>query len=480
MRAVVDRETLAGLRGVNAARTSAAAWVLTMVLAGLGGILIAPLFAITGLRLHPGGAGFARRRGPRRAAIDPDRVRRRPAARRRAEPRRRLQRRHASRSSSATSAARSVGAVLPRAILLLIFARGRARRAGSVADDVPPPDHRVGLPKWRRRLPWAVWTFILIAFSLQWFSPDRAPGRRLRPDGHRPEPGHGDHLPVVRGRHRHGRHGEPRAGRASSPPGGFAAGWALHARLRRRHPGACSRTAQVNFLWAIVLGGRRRGRARRIASRHPAAEARRRQPRARHAGLGVLRSRSSCGRSTTYATAQAGWSIRSAHPRHPRVELGQRRPRAPAVARTRPSLKLEKLDFSQLPEQILLFLAVFGLLTLMVHALPALGHRAGPSSRCAARRWRPRPRRHRRQPGQVPDVRALGRHRRHRWRDARSVQLPGHRHHRAAARRVSSGSRSRSRSASAAPAARSSPGSRSPAAPRCSTGSRRTCPPAAT
>src|SRR4030095_16653427 len=47
MRAVVDRETLAGLRGVNAARTSAAAWVMTMVLAGLGGILIAPLFTLT-------------------------------------------------------------------------------------------------------------------------------------------------------------------------------------------------------------------------------------------------------------------------------------------------------------------------------------------------------------------------------------------------------------------------------------------------
>src|SRR3984893_5622610 len=44
MRAVVDRDTLAGLRGVNAARTSAIAWVLTMVLAGLGGVLIAPLF----------------------------------------------------------------------------------------------------------------------------------------------------------------------------------------------------------------------------------------------------------------------------------------------------------------------------------------------------------------------------------------------------------------------------------------------------
>ena len=46
MRAVVDRSELAGLRGVNAARTSGLAWILTMILAGLGGILITPLFQL--------------------------------------------------------------------------------------------------------------------------------------------------------------------------------------------------------------------------------------------------------------------------------------------------------------------------------------------------------------------------------------------------------------------------------------------------
>src|SRR5439155_3662359 len=40
MRAGVDRHELAGLRGVNATKTSAVAWVLTMGLAGLGGVLI--------------------------------------------------------------------------------------------------------------------------------------------------------------------------------------------------------------------------------------------------------------------------------------------------------------------------------------------------------------------------------------------------------------------------------------------------------
>src|SRR5690606_22909073 len=43
MRAVVDRRTLAGLRGVDADRTSAVAWVLGSVLAGLCGVLLAPV-----------------------------------------------------------------------------------------------------------------------------------------------------------------------------------------------------------------------------------------------------------------------------------------------------------------------------------------------------------------------------------------------------------------------------------------------------
>jgi branched-subunit amino acid ABC-type transport system permease component len=46
MRASVDRSTLATLRGVSTARSSAVAWVMTMLLAGLGGVLIGPLFPL--------------------------------------------------------------------------------------------------------------------------------------------------------------------------------------------------------------------------------------------------------------------------------------------------------------------------------------------------------------------------------------------------------------------------------------------------
>ena len=46
MRASVDRSSLATLRGVSTGRSSAVAWVMTMLLAGLGGVLIGPLFPL--------------------------------------------------------------------------------------------------------------------------------------------------------------------------------------------------------------------------------------------------------------------------------------------------------------------------------------------------------------------------------------------------------------------------------------------------
>ena len=89
------------------------------------------------------------------------------------------------------------------------------------------------------------------------------------------------------------------------------------------------------------------------------------------------------------------------------------------------------MDFTLLQEQILLFLAVFGLLTLVVHALmrSASGRAtlAVRSSEVAAAGVG-----HPGQPVEGDDVRPLGRDRRHRWRVARHVLVRVHRHHRAA------------------------------------------------
>jgi ABC-type branched-subunit amino acid transport system ATPase component/branched-subunit amino acid ABC-type transport system permease component len=170
MRAVVDRPGLASLRGVNPGRTSATAWVLTMLLAGLGGVLIAPLFqldstiftlvvfgslaavAAGGLRSIPiaFAAGLA-------LGVVQDLV--------------------AGYGDSflpgflnRLSGFRSSIPFLLTLIILFFVARDRRREAGVAADQAPPRDHRAGLPAWRRRLPWVVATVALLAFSLQWIN----------------------------------------------------------------------------------------------------------------------------------------------------------------------------------------------------------------------------------------------------------------------------------------------------------------------
>ncbi len=168
MRASVDRETLATLRGVSTARASAVAWVMTMLLAGLGGVLIGPLFplsdsfftlvvfgslaavALSGLKSIPiafaGGlilgviqnlvAGYGDDFLPK--------------------------------FLKNLSGFRSAIPFILTILILLIAGRDRSRAGGTVAEEKPPPDHRVGLPAWRRRLPWAVATLALMAFTLQW------------------------------------------------------------------------------------------------------------------------------------------------------------------------------------------------------------------------------------------------------------------------------------------------------------------------
>ena len=108
-------------------------------------------------------------------------------------------------------------------IVLLVIGRDRGRAAGSVADEAPLRDHREGLQAWRRRLPWALVTIALLAFSLQWIDVPwlQADAVRAEPDRRRHRDG--DHLPVVRRRHRARRHGEPRPGDVRR-----------HRRLRRR------------------------------------------------------------------------------------------------------------------------------------------------------------------------------------------------------------------------------------------------------
>jgi ABC-type branched-subunit amino acid transport system ATPase component/branched-subunit amino acid ABC-type transport system permease component len=165
MRAGVDRRELAGLRGVNAAKTSAVAWVLSMLLAGLGGVLIAPLFGLAdvdytlvvlgslaavvaaGLRSIPIAFAAGLALGVLQNLVfgyAPDFL------------------------SDISGFLSSIPFILT-VVLLFFLGRDRARAAGTVADESPPEDHRAGLPPWRRVLPWAVAVSALVVYEL-WFA----------------------------------------------------------------------------------------------------------------------------------------------------------------------------------------------------------------------------------------------------------------------------------------------------------------------
>ena len=166
MRAQVDRESLAALRGINPRRTSGIAWMLSMTLAGLGGVLIAPLFqlsdstylfvvlasvaavALAGMRSIPlafaAGLGLGVLQnlvGGYKTDVLPNFL----------------------------SNLGGLDAAIPYLVLLaalFVVGRDRGRAAGSVSDEKPAPDHRAGLPSWRRKLPWGIFTVLLVLYSL--------------------------------------------------------------------------------------------------------------------------------------------------------------------------------------------------------------------------------------------------------------------------------------------------------------------------
>ena len=167
MRAAVDKKDLSGLRGFNPGRSSALSWVLTMIMAGLAGILIAPLFqldpnvftlvvlgslpafAMAGFRSIPIALGAGLLIGVFQDLIAGYGNHFLPAALI-----------NLPGFSSAIPFALTV-------VLLFFVGRDRRRQAGSAAEERPRPDHRDGLPQWRRVLPWAIALAAFVAFAMQ-------------------------------------------------------------------------------------------------------------------------------------------------------------------------------------------------------------------------------------------------------------------------------------------------------------------------
>ena len=356
MRAVVDRETLAGLRGIDARRTSASAWVMTMILAGLGGVLIAPLFTLTdyiftlvvlgslsvvvlgGLRSIPiafiGGLALGVVQNLVAGYNDkvlPDWL-------------------------STLSGLKSSVPFILVVLLLLVFGRDKSRRGGTMSDERPRPDHRAGMSKMRKRLPWAIWTLILIAYSLQWFNISwlRADtyGQTVIAQGLAVAviflsfvvvTGMGGMVSLAQG--------------TFVTIGGFGTGWVLSHDWGFDIPGVIN-NGHVSFVWAMLIGAAIAGFFGMLIA----------LPITKLGGislaLGTL--------AVAFVAAlvilpidsirhtEAGWTIPS-----PTLDVPGLNQLINAVVVGKQTI----VDTGQLPVQILFFLAVFGLLTMAIHAL---------------------------------------------------------------------------------------------------------------
>ena len=161
MRATVERPNLAAIRGVDVRRTSASAWVLGFLLAGVAGVAGAPLFSLdpatyTGVlfvaataavlgRLRSIPIAFA---GGLLLGIGQ------------------------SMFAGYVDAAKDIPGLadsIPFILLFLVLiglGRERTRVAGSVSDVAPPPNYLRGLPLWRKALPWVIATALLVWYVM--------------------------------------------------------------------------------------------------------------------------------------------------------------------------------------------------------------------------------------------------------------------------------------------------------------------------
>jgi ABC-type branched-subunit amino acid transport system ATPase component/branched-subunit amino acid ABC-type transport system permease component len=167
MRAVVDRPELAQLRGVDRGRTSAVAWTLGMVLAASAGVIGAPIFN----SLDP--ATYTLVMFVATAAVVLGGLRSIPLAYIGGMLVGILQN-LVSGYVSLTNEIKGFNSAVPFVLLLVglaIWGRDRTRRAGSIAEDVPPPDYMAGLPRWRRLAPIVI--SLVVLFVYMYFLADR-------------------------------------------------------------------------------------------------------------------------------------------------------------------------------------------------------------------------------------------------------------------------------------------------------------------
>lgn len=356
MRAVVDRESLATLRGVNPARTSAVAWILTMFLAGLGGVLISPLFTLNDVTFTLVVLGSL-------AAVAVSGLRSIPIAFAGGLALGVLQNLVAGYSDdflpgflNKLGGFRSSIPFMITLVLLFFAGRVRGREAGSVAEETPPTDHRAGLPAWRRRLPWAIFTLVLVAFTLQWVDVGW-----LQADAYEASliaTGLCTAMIFLSFVVVTGLGGMVSLAQATFvTTGGFVAGWALNRDWGVDIPLVAS-NGRLNFAWAAILGAL--GAA--VLGALVAIPVRRLGAIALALGTFAL----------AFVADLVPFGVES-------ISHGSFGWTIPAASLDVPVLNdvvdwlvkgpQDKLDFSQPQQQVLLLLALFGILTLVLHSL---------------------------------------------------------------------------------------------------------------
>src|ERR1035437_49803 len=360
MRAVVDRRHLAGLKGVSASKTSAVAWVLTTLLAGLGGVLIYPLFSLDpiiftlvvlgslaavvlgGLRSIP----IAVVGGVLLGVVQ------------------NLVAGYSTAYPAFIANLHGLSSAVPYVLVILlglIVGRDRSRQAGSIADDRPPSDRRAGMSLPRRWWPWVTFLFLLIGYSMHWFPSGlqaSATAQTVIAQGMAISIILLSFIVVT------GMGGMVSLAQATFvTAGGFAAGWALNHDWGINIPLIASH-GQLNFFWAVVIG----------AIVPAAIGALIAWPATRLGAVYLaIWSLAAClffslvpFDTQAIGNGQPGWTIRS-----------------PAV-----DLFGWPLNFSNLNDQILLFIAVFGLITgiiwLFTHSASGRATLAVRSSQTAA------------------------------------------------------------------------------------------------
>lgn len=166
MRAAVDRKDLAELRGVDAARVSSVAWMLSTMLAGLAGVCLGPFLGLSDISYTfvvfgaMGAVVVAKFRSPPLAIaggialgiisnlvagyadeVLPDFLAR-------------------------LSGLRSAVPFMLTFIALLVLGRSKVRAGGTVAGEAPPPDLLVDMSRLRRWAPWVIGNALVIAYVL--------------------------------------------------------------------------------------------------------------------------------------------------------------------------------------------------------------------------------------------------------------------------------------------------------------------------